>query len=141
MKTIFSNSKYKMYKWILFFSFMLLVIATAFFLSYKTTDVGASPSMIVRENISFKNDVQPILERRCTKCHGGEFPSESLNLESYESLMVGSQNGEVVIAGDSSNSLLFEQIESGEMPKRGSDLTAEQIELIRQWINEGALNN
>ncbi|HCR69862.1 MAG TPA: hypothetical protein DIW23_00330 [Anaerolineae bacterium] len=141
MKTIFSNSKYKMYKWILFFSFMLLVIANAFFLSYKTTDVGASPSMIVRENISFKNDVQPILERRCIKCHGGEFPSEGLNLESYESLMVGSQNGEVVIAGDSSNSLLFEQIESGEMPKRGSDLTAEQIELIRQWINEGALNN
>jgi hypothetical protein len=85
--------------------------------------------------------VQPILERRCIKCHGGDFPSEGLNIESYESLMAGSQNGQVVVAGDSSNSLLFEKIESGEMPKRGSDLTSEQIQLIQQWINEGALNN
>lgn len=93
------------------------------------------------ENVSFKNDIQPILEGRCAKCHGGEFPTEGLNMATYETLMAGSQNGQVIIPGDSNNSLLFEKVESGEMPKRGSALTAEQIELIQQWIDEGARNN
>ena len=62
-------------------------------------------------------------------------------MESYETLLAGSQNGQVIIPGDSNSSLLFEKVESGEMPKRGADLTAEQIELIKQWIDEGALNN
>jgi hypothetical protein len=101
---------------------------------------AAHPSQITGP-ISFKNDVQPILERRCTKCHGGNFPTEGLSMESYESLMAGSQNGNVIVAGDSGNSLLVEKIESGEMPKRGSDLTPEQIAIIKQWIDEGALNN
>jgi len=141
MKTIFSNNKYKNYKWLLILSFVVLFVLSIYLLSHKTTDVAASPSIKLNENVSFKNDLQPIFERRCAKCHGGEFPSEGLNLESYEGLILGSQNGQVIMAGDSNNSLLFEKIENGEMPKRGSDLTAEQIEIIRQWIDEGALNN
>lgn len=103
---------------------------------------AAHPSDIsVHENVSFKNEIQPILEQRCIKCHGGDFPSEGLTMESHESLMNGSQNGQVITPGDSSSSLLFEKVESGEMPKRGADLTAEQVKLIQQWIDEGALNN
>lgn len=103
---------------------------------------AAYPSEVsVYENVSFKNEIQPILEQRCIKCHGGDFPSEGLNMGSHQGLISGSQNGQVIIPGDSSKSLLFEKVESGEMPKRGSDLTAEQIELIQQWIDEGAQNN
>ncbi len=91
--------------------------------------------------VSFKNDIQPILQSRCTKCHGGDFPSEGLNLESYEGLMAGSQNEPVVLAGDAGDSLLIDKIESGDMPKRGPKLTPEQIQTIRQWIDAGALNN
>lgn len=103
--------------------------------------VTVAPSADIFENTSFRNDIQPILEKHCIKCHGGEFPSEGLSTESYESLISGSQNGQVIIVGDANNSLLFEQIKNGEMPKRGTDLTNEQIQLIQQWINEGALNN
>lgn len=129
---------------------ILIIIALVFvcaFVVFQNTSTNivtaAQPSetTVSVENVSFSSDIYPLVERRCIKCHGGEFPSEGLNLESYEGLIAGSQNGQVIIAGDSSNSLLFEKIENGEMPKRGSDLTAEQIELIRQWINEGALNN
>jgi uncharacterized membrane protein len=120
-----------------------LVTGFVLFQSGSTNIVTAArPSeTITYENVTFVNDVQPILERRCTKCHGGEFPSEGLKLESYESLMAGSQNGGVIIVGDANNSLIIQKLESGEMPKRGQHLTTEQIELIRQWINEGALNN
>jgi hypothetical protein len=55
--------------------------------------------------------------------------------------MLGSQNGVVVTAGDAGNSLLFKLVSSGKMPKRGAKLTAEQLDVIKNWINSGAPNN
>jgi hypothetical protein len=55
--------------------------------------------------------------------------------------MTGSQNEQVVLAGDAGGSLLIDKIESGEMPKRGPKLTPEQTQTIEQWIDSGALNN
>jgi uncharacterized membrane protein len=138
MKAMIANNEQK---WRLFFGLVILVPAVYFFLSNKPGNAAANNLMNTRNNISFQTEIQPILERRCAKCHGGDFPSEGLNVQSYQSLLAGSQNGSVIIPGDSSSSLLFEKVESGEMPKRGSDLTAEQLELIQQWIDEGALNN
>lgn len=129
-----------------FLTAIALFLVTGFIIFQSgTMDIvtAARPSetTVSVENVSFERDIYPILEMRCVKCHGGEFPSEDLSMVSYESLMSGSQNGQVIVAGDSNNSLLFQKIESGAMPKRGQDLTIEQIEIIRQWINEGALNN
>ena len=57
--------------------------------------------------ISFSQDVKPILERNCIKCHAqggvGEVTS-GLNLTSYDELMKGAQFGPMVIAGDAEGS-------------------------------------
>lgn len=127
----------------------LILIALAALLVPVIVLVHGSATSIVtaahpggtNDPVSFKNDVQPILESRCVKCHGGKFPSEGLTLESYEGVMAGSQNEQVVLAGDANSSLLVEKIKSGEMPKRGPKLTPEQIQAIEQWIDSGALNN
>jgi uncharacterized membrane protein len=140
MKALIANNEHKN-KWRLILCFVILFTSAYFFLSHKPGNAAADNLMNTHNNISFQNEIQPILERRCVKCHGGDFPSEGLSMESYKSLMAGSQNGPVIIAGHSNNSLLFEKVESGEMPKRGSDLTVEEINLIKQWINEGASNN
>jgi hypothetical protein len=137
MKAMIANQEQK---WRLVFGLVILIPLVYFLLSHKPGNAAAD-NLTNAHNISFQNDIQPILDIRCAKCHGGDFPSEGLSVESYQSLMAGSQNGPVIVPGDSSSSLLFEKVESGEMPKRGSDLTAEQIELIQQWIDEGALNN
>jgi uncharacterized membrane protein len=94
-----------------------------------------------RADISFSKDVQPILERRCSKCHMGEFTSEDLNMATYETLMAGSQNGPVIIAGNANKSLLVQKLLKGEMPKRGPKLTPPQLQIIIDWINAGAQNN
>jgi hypothetical protein len=47
----------------------------------------------------------------------------------------------VVNAGSADNSLLVEQVVSQEMPKRGPKLTPPQVQLIIDWINQGALDN
>ena len=96
---------------------------------------------IPQANISYSKDIYPILESRCGKCHMGSFTSENLNMETYDSLMAGSQNGAVIIAGNAKESLLARKILKGEMPKRGPKLTPAQVQIIIDWINAGAPNN
>jgi mono/diheme cytochrome c family protein len=91
--------------------------------------------------ISFANDVSPIFASSCTECHGGKQTKAGLDLQTYESLIAGSFDGVVIVAGNSAESFLVQQVVEGEMPKRGPKLTAEQIQIISDWINAGALNN
>jgi mono/diheme cytochrome c family protein len=91
--------------------------------------------------ISFASDILPIFQSRCINCHGGDRTEKGLDLKSYASLMNGSERGPVLVAGDAANSSLVNLISSGKMPKRGPKLTPEQVQLIIDWINQGALNN
>ena len=90
---------------------------------------------------SFANDVLPILTSSCADCHGGNQTKAGLDLTKYESLMAGSFDGTVITTGNAAESLLIQMSSSGKMPKRGPKLTAEQIQVISDWINAGALNN
>jgi uncharacterized membrane protein len=91
--------------------------------------------------VSFTNDIKPLLDSRCVNCHGGERTQEGLNLTSLDNLMAGSDNGLIVTPGDADNSLLAEMVKNNKMPKRGPKLTPQQVQLIIDWINQGALNN
>ena len=92
-------------------------------------------------SVSFVRDVMPILQSRCLSCHGGQQTQRGLSVASYDTLMAGSQNGPVIIPGDSANSLLVQLIQAGRMPKSGPGLTPAQIQTIVDWISAGALNN
>ncbi|MDO9084618.1 MAG: c-type cytochrome domain-containing protein [Anaerolineaceae bacterium] len=91
--------------------------------------------------VSFSNDVYPIIEFRCLNCHGGEKIEEGLNLTDYFGLMNGSINGAIVTPGDAENSLFVEMVASQKMPKRGAKLTPAQVQIFRDWVNQGALEN
>ena len=71
----------------------------------------------------------------------GEFVSEGLDMNNYETLLEGSQNGPVIDPGDAKHSLLIEKVTEGKMPKRGPKLTPTQIQILTDWINAGAPNN
>lgn len=116
-------------------------------------------------DISFKADVYPVLSRNCLACHqpGGEgYAASGLSMESYEMLMKGTKFGPVIVSGSSLNSSLILLIEhkadpSINMPKPRKDLTgksrahllawsgeqlsADEIGLIKKWIDQGAKNN
>ena len=113
---------------------LLLVSALAVL---KIGSIDAAP----QTEISYARDVQPILESRCAGCHFGEFTSAELHMDSYQSLMAGSENGPVIVPGSARKSLLVQKISLGEMPKRGPKLTPTQIQLITDWINAGAEQN
>lgn len=91
--------------------------------------------------VSFSNDILPIFENRCIECHGGRRTREGLDMKTYESLMRGSDNGPVLVPGNADASLLVELIVKGEMPNRGPKVTADELQRIIDWVNQGALNN
>jgi uncharacterized membrane protein len=96
---------------------------------------------VASTGVSFTNDILPILQSRCVNCHGGNKVEEGLTLKTYADLMAGSDNGPVIVSGDAAGSLLVELVTAQKMPKRGPKLTPPQVQLIVDWINQGALNN
>jgi hypothetical protein len=95
-----------------------------------------------RPSPSFNADIMPILENRCAiaKCHVVDGPHD-IDLRTYDSLIKGGDEGAIVIAGDARESEMVEETAEGKMPPEGPPLDAAQIQLIIDWINEGAKNN
>ena len=113
------------------------------------TRSGVGQGGVSADTVSYKEDVLPIFENRCARCHGGkneegEVVAEvSLIVIDYERLMLGSEFGSVITAGDPADSWLLEMITEGDMPPEGEGdkVPEEEIAVIRQWIAEGAKNN
>ena len=98
-------------------------------------------SQIISQNIDYNNEIQPIFDNSCMPCHEGGNPSSGLDLSSYENVMAGSNSGPVIIAGDYENSILWQEVQSGDMPNNVAngalgipDLTQAEINLIENWI-------
>lgn len=114
-------------------------VATA--TSLPTESTAATEPAASGATVSFANDILPLLDSRCINCHGGNRTEKGLDLKTYAGLLSGSENGTVLTPGDAAHSHLIELIASGKMPKRGPKLTPEQVQLITDWVNQGALNN
>lgn len=92
-------------------------------------------------DIDFIHDVQPILSKRCAKCHSGTQRKGGLSINSRQSLLSGGESGRVVHAGKSGSSSLISRIMATDaaerMPPEGEALTQPQIETLRRWIDAG----
>jgi cytochrome b subunit of formate dehydrogenase/mono/diheme cytochrome c family protein len=80
-------------------------------------------------------DVAPIFAARCGQCHGAA-ASGGLNLSTYADVMKGALGVPVIVAGDPDNSLLFELQSSG---GHYGQLTADELAIIKAWIDAGAV--
>ena len=107
----------------------------------ETVIPTSTPTVQPSVGISFANDVLPILRANCSSCHGGSSASGGFSINSYQSIMTGSQSGPVIVAGDAQNSMLVQLVKSGQMPRRGPKLSDTQIQIITDWINTGVLDN
>lgn len=93
--------------------------------------------------VSFVRDVAPILAKNCLACHGAQEPKGDYQLHTFELLSrAGGSEAAAVTAGAPDESELLRLIESTEseerMPKDADPLPAEQIALVRRWIEQGA---
>ncbi len=115
--------------------------AAAIVSTVAATQTPASTQAAATTSVSFAKDIEPLLNSRCISCHGGDRTEKGLSLKTYDDVMKGSENGPVVVAGNADQSKLAQMVINQKMPKRGPKLTPAEIQLIVDWINQGALNN
>jgi len=91
--------------------------------------------------VDFQTQIQPILAERCLECHSQDKRKGGLSLASYGDLLDGGKDGPVVRPGRAATSLLVHRV-TGEiepqMPKDDVPLGADEIALVRRWIDQGA---
>ena len=86
----------------------------------------------------FYGTILPILRRNCFRCHG-EKNKGDLKLDSRSAVLkAGESEIPAVVPGDVESSELIARVRSGDMPPTEESLPEEQIELLEQWISDGA---
>ena len=87
--------------------------------------------------------VAPILAQKCVSCHGIDKSKANLQLHNPESILKGSENGDVLKAGLNGESVLFKSIhlpleDEDHMPPDGKlQLTADELRILTLWIKSG----
>lgn len=92
--------------------------------------------------VSFEKEVEPILVNKCAFCHSGQIKEGKFDLTSYDTMMRGGKRGPAVIPGKGAESLLFKlskkEIRPYMPPKSEEPVTAQELALIKLWIDQGA---
>jgi hypothetical protein len=108
--------------------------------------------------VSFAGDVQPIIKASCLECHDNSAEGSAasgFSMVDYDSVMKGTKFGPVIIPNSSISSTLYLVIARKTSPEiqmppqhtsawaegRGEPLSDKQIDIIANWIDQGAQNN
>ncbi len=125
------------------------VLITGSVLLAEEVDISKLPPPSSKKDVTYAADIKPIFDNSCTKCHSGEKPKAHLDLTTLEGALKGAKHGKVIEPGDSTKSKLVINVahlsddQDDWMPPLKNKahigpLTAEQIGLIRAWIDQGA---
>jgi WD40 repeat protein len=92
--------------------------------------------------VLYDKDIEPILVNKCAFCHSDNIKEGKLDMGSYEGLMKGGKRGAAIVPGKSGESLLVKLAGKTQKPamppKTEEPLTAEELALIKLWIDQGA---
>ncbi len=80
----------------------------------------------------------PILVEHCVECHDAPTRNGGLDLSHRTSALAGGDSGPSIQPGDPRDSFLMHTIESNDMPQNRPPLSAEEKEVLKQWIANGA---
>lgn len=104
-------------------------------------DLPALPPPAKRK-IDFSRDVEPILREHCQSCHGSEKEMAGLRLDNRADALKGGDSGPAIRPGNSAESKLIHLVSGLRknlvMPLAGERLTAEEVGVLRAWIDQGA---
>lgn len=95
---------------------------------------SADPAESTMSEVSFSNDIWPVIEKFALEAHGGK---GGVFLENYDDIM------KYVVPGNPEESMLYKRLTAdgvSQMPPSGP-LPAETIQLFYDWIKQGAKNN
>lgn len=115
---------------------MSLTISSCYYDAFLDEVIIDNPTP--NEDVSYQSDIIPLWVQ-CVGCHGGNEPPDLRDANSYNSLLNG-----FVVPGDADTSILYKSLSNLDgvslMPP-GSQWSDAKINLVKDWINQGALDN
>lgn len=118
---------------------ILSCVALLAFLAYWAWDQAALSS----QPVDFNAEIRPILNKKCISCHGGVKRSGEFSLLfRTEALGVNESGKRAIVPGNVSESEMIHRIVHDDpemrMPPEGDPLSQQEVNLLTQWIEEGA---
>jgi len=107
------------------------------------------PPASTKPGVTYATDIKPIFDASCVKCNNGDRAKARLHMDTLAGVLKGSKEGSIIVNGNSAKSwiiLITSHATDDDMtwmPPLGNKagikpLTADQIGLIRAWIDQGA---
>ena len=115
--------------------------------------LGASLASTVSAKTDFKQDIFPLLEARCVKCHSApkevngkmQKPKAGLRLDAAWAILKGSDDRIILVPGSTAKSPIYEVVtlpkdDDKFMPPEGKadPLNKAELAKLKAWIDEGA---
>lgn len=126
-----------------------LIIVTIFLIVQPRTsdeNLPTWPTTVPTGKIDFKKNVRPLLIINCLECHNNENAPENgnLSLETRKLAMTTGNHAPVLIPGRPDESLLInvltlDGIHKEAMPPTPDKIWGVRMEILRRWIEEGAV--
>jgi len=122
-------------------------LAIPFLASAVDIDPSKLPPPSSKQGLTFEKDIKPLFDKSCVDCHGAEKPKGKLRLDTLAGTLKGSVDGKVLEPGKSEKSFLVANIAflgdaDDFMPppkeKKYPKFTAEEVGIVRAWIDQGA---
>jgi len=163
---LYRRHRQRAYRWCLFLTLLLLVVAGHFggslthgrgyLVRYAPAPLRALLSHGNQPRPNPKNGpqwpdlqvfagiIQPVLQRDCVPCHGPDKAKAALRLDSLPALLKGGKDGPVVIPGRAAQGELLRRLrlppeEEDHMPPEGKPQPAQDdLALLEWWIAAGA---
>ncbi len=117
---------------------------------FQALDSGAVQSQVADAQTStplvfvYRDEVVPILKKKCYSCHSATKMKGGLRLDSEDFIKKGGKNGRILSAGHPANSTLVKNLmlplnEDAHMPPKGKpQLTRREIAILHAWVRQGA---
>lgn len=119
---------------------MIRIVLLLFAWACVAPSLGAEESAAA---VSYYRQVRPVLQRHCSGCHQPAKRGGELVVTTYLDFRRGGENGPGFVPGKPDESLVIQYIsgEQPEMPRGADPLPPATVELIRRWIEQGALDD
>ncbi len=105
--------------------------------------MGAGACLLHADKVDFNTQVKPIINRKCISCHGGVRAKGGFSLLFKEEAFAPTESGKpAIIPGDPDHSEMIKRLTAKDpeerMPFKHEPLSAEEINILREWVKEGA---
>jgi hypothetical protein len=120
--------------------FWLALLLATWGTGQSLADSPAAPGSA--PTVDFVRDIKPIFVAHCYECHGPGEERGGLSLAQHALALSGGDTAPAFVPGSAGTSLLVARVtgsESPAMPLDREPLSAAQIDLLKIWIDEGAV--